>query len=304
MGALNYEVLAQTHKRKNLTVFHGSMNDLFPGATQATLVILVGYPFDITKSRMQKGMYPSTISAFKGTFKNEGLSGFYRGAAAPMVSHLMNRPIQYYIAENYKKKLNESINNDNPLHNYFIGGATGALGPIFGTPLQVVKVGMQTSTSIYAPSHENSIVPATTTTRPNTSYQCAKSIYLHEGIRGFYRGFLPTMMKDTLFGASFLGHYYTMRDLWGADTWYKNFISGASAHCITWFTLIPIDTIKTQYQSLGNTSTIPQIITNIYKTEGLARFWRGVVPACIRTIPVSGIAMVGYELARQSTNTD
>ncbi len=125
-----------------------------------------------------------------------------------------------------------------------------------------------------------------------------KSIFETKGLRGFYRGFVPTLAKDSLFGASFLGHYYTLRDYLGCDVWYKSFISGAIAHCVTWLFFIPIDTIKTQYQTINNNRTIPQIISETYKKDGITRFWRGVVPACLRTIPVSGVAMIGYEHVR------
>lgn len=110
---------------------------------------------------------------------------------------------------------------------------TGPIGAVFGTPLQVIKVGMQTSGS----------------NQYKNSWSFAKHHYRkHGGVSGFYRGLVPTMAKDCLFGASFVGHYYTLRDFWGTDKWYKNFASGAIAHCATWGLLIPIDYVKTTIQ--------------------------------------------------------
>lgn len=59
----------------------------------------------------------------------EGPMVLYRGATTPWISHLMKRPIQYPMAEKLKEQLPGTSNN------YLIGGATGAIGPIFGTPL-------------------------------------------------------------------------------------------------------------------------------------------------------------------------
>lgn len=257
--------------------------DLLAGITQATLVTVVGYPFDLIKSRMQTGNYRGTIDCIFKSIASEGPMVLYRGATAPWISHLMKRPIQYPMAEKLKQYLTGTSNN------YLIGGATGAIGPLFGTPLQVVKVGMQTSTR----SDFN-------------TWQYVKHIAQTKGLKGFYRGFGPTVMKDTLFGASFLGHYYTLRDYFikhsasDVPTWQATFISGATAHCATWMLLIPIDNIKTKTQKAGEYRGTLEIIKNTIKAEGTLSLWRGVIPACLRTIPVSGVAMVGYEYIRSA----
>ena len=105
-------------------------------------------------------------------------------------------------------------------------------------------------------------------------------------------------MKDSLFSAAFVGSYYTFRDILGTDVWYKNFASGAGAHCLTWVTLLPIDYVKTSIQKSKETITIRKVVIDTYNTHGVRAFWKGVVPACARTVPVSGIAMTGYEYSR------
>ncbi len=168
--------------------------------------------------------------------------------------------------------------------NYWIGGATGLMGPVFGTPLQNVKVVMQSTTKDQA---------------FNNSRSAASYLWRAYGISGFYRGFSATLLKDTLFGASFLGHYYTLRDHWGSDRWVNNFAAGATAHCLTWMVFIPIDYVKTRLQRPDNQRTAFQIVSRAVKTKGIGSMWAGVLPACLRTIPVSGIAMTGYEWVRQ-----
>lgn len=98
---------------------------------------------------------------------------------------------------------------------------------------------------------------------------------------------------------SFIGNYYTFRDYLGTDIWYKNFISGASAHCITWYLFIPIDYVKTKVQKSEKKITPGYVIKTTIRDQGIRAFWKGVIPACLRTIPVSGIAMTGYEYVRQ-----
>lgn len=255
-----------------------ALNNALAGGVQATLVTIVGYPFDLVKTRMQAGKYVNSIDCLKKTILKEGFLGIYRGASMPWLSHLVKRPLQFPLAE-YMKDNNWS-------NNYMIGGVSAVTGTIFGTPLQVVKVSIQTSSGQV---NKNAL-----------SY--IRDNFQRNGVVGFYRGFFPTLMKDSVFGASFVGNYYTFRDYLGTDRWYKNFVSGASAHCLTWCLFIPIDYVKTAIQRSETKITISQVVNQTIKSKGVFAFWKGVGPACLRTIPVSGIAMTGYEYVRKILN--
>jgi solute carrier family 25 carnitine/acylcarnitine transporter 20/29 len=262
---------------------------LLVATLQATLVTVTGYPFDLIKARLQSGLYKNSIDCLVQTCKHEGIKGLYRGSLMPWISHMLKRPIQYPISEYLKTKTDQTGNN-NIYYNYLIGAGTGLLGPIFGTPLQVVKIAMQTSQV----SNNNSDAVSI-----RNSLEYVKYNYKTYGIKGFYRGFIPTLLKDSIFGMSFIGSYYTFRDYVGTDKWYKNFFNGAAAHCLTWYFFIPIDYIKTNIQKTETKIKIIDVIKTSYKNHGIFVFWKGVIPACLRTIPVSGIAMMGYEFVRK-----
>jgi solute carrier family 25 (mitochondrial carnitine/acylcarnitine transporter), member 20/29 len=254
--------------------------DAIGGVAQASLVTVVGYPFDLVKARMQVRSYSNSFRCVKSTVAKEGLLGLYRGSAMPWISHLIKRPIQYPLAEYMKSKLTDS--DSSFIRNYGIGAANGLVGPIIGTPLQVVKISLQTSDG----------------SKIKNSRQYIRDNFRRNGFRGFYRGFIPTAIKDVTFGTMFIGTYYTLRDRLGSDAWWKNFTSGATAHCLTWFTLIPIDHVKTKVQKSEKKIGVIKVIKDSYRVGGIRIFWKGVLPACLRTIPVSGVAMVGYEYVR------
>jgi hypothetical protein len=267
-----------------LNEFSPNFINSLAGATQATLVTITGYPFDLVKTRLQANRYPNTFECIKKTYMRGGITSFYRGSAMPWLSHMIKRPIQHPLSE-YMKNYAEN-NHATFFSNYFIGASTAVLGSFTGTPLQVIKVNMQ-STLKDGAKYQN-------------SWQFIKYHYKQRGIVGFYRGFVSTLMKDGVFGMSFVGNYYTFRDIIGSDRWWKNFISSATAHCITWCLFIPIDYVKTTIQRNTNKKlTIPNVVRKTIKTDGLRVFWRGVIPACLRTIPVSGFSMIGYEFVRQ-----
>lgn len=268
------------------------MGNTLAGMTQATLVTIVGYPFDLVKAKMQavrEVPYASNIACVKDVATREGLRGFYRGSSMPWLSHMIKRPTQFPISEFLKARYSDGATRGERIrNNYIIGAGCGILGPVFGTPLQVIKVGMQTSN---AEAYTSSL-------------DYAREVVRKRGIRGLYRGFAATVVKDCVFGGSFVGTYYTLRDLVGVDAWHKNFFNGAAAHCITWYLFIPIDYVKTNIQrsttDAGTRPTIASVVRKGYQTGGLRIFWKGVVPACIRTIPVSGVAMTGYEMVRKA----
>lgn len=297
------EELNQKHK-KSLPRWAGNT---IAGMTQATLVTITGYPFDLVKTRMQAVSYNNAWECLKDVVKKDGLKGLYRGSAMPWVSHMIKRPAQFPVSEYLKKRYKTDDSLHSIRNNYIIGASCGIIGPLFGTPLQVVKVGMQTSSSS---SYTSSI-----------SY--AKEQIKTGGVKGLYKGFIPTVIKDSVFGGSFVGTYYTLRDHIGTDSWMKNFFNGATAHCVTWFMFIPIDYVKTNIQRSKTKSktdsklgtkigsklgtkirinpkkTISTVIKEGYKKGGIRIFWKGVIPACLRTIPVSGVAMTGYEMVRK-----
>lgn len=262
------------------------------GLANATVVTIVGHPVDTTKVYMQSYNYRSSFHCILDIYKRNGIGGFYRGALMPFVSHTVKRPIQYTILEEAKKYIDEhyhgiydKINTkDQKLSfqkygtNWLIGFVQAPIGSILGTPIQVLKIRTQTN--------------------PENLCHNFKSIIKNDGFKGFYRGFLATIAKDSLFGGFFIGNYYTMRDLYGSENRVQNFINGGVSHLFNWFLLIPIDHIKTNIQNKKGKTSIKTVIRNGMQKHGIRGFWRGVIPACIRTVPVSGFAMMAYEEVR------
>lgn len=61
--------------------------DYVAGIAGGIAVVLVGHPFDTTKTRLQtapQGFYTGTVDCVRKTFRIEGLSGFYAGIRSPL----------------------------------------------------------------------------------------------------------------------------------------------------------------------------------------------------------------------------
>lgn len=270
--------------------------NLMAGAAQAVVVTAVGAPFDYVKSLQQaEGLTAGEV--VRRTLRERGPLGFYRGALAPLTSHMLKRPAQFPLAEHLRGALLRGdagrTREGFAAANYAVGAVSGASGTLLGTPLQRLKVGTQT--------HRGARM---------TTSMYLRRVLQREGVAGLYRGFWPTLAKDTVFGASFLGHYFTLRaalagrPLPGLGRDGNVFVAGAAAHCLTWLVFIPVDNVKTLAQRDGRgaaSSVAPwRLALHQARTRGVATLWRGVVAACLRTVPVSGFGMLAYERVRRA----
>ena len=248
------------------------------GLTNSSLVLLVGYPFDILQITLQnqKLFYKtkSTWNGFQYLYQNNGLKGFYRGASIPFIGFSIIRPLQFNLMEILKNKYQST-----PLTNFGVGFLSGGLFTIINNPIQVLKIKTQT----------NYLSPTTN----------IKSIWKNEGIKGFYRGLGPTFLVDTFFSGIYVGIYYTLRDYNKGDSIWKSFINGSIAHCAGWISLMPIDYVKTNLQNRSETINVIDILKKGYQSHGFTGFWRGIISACSRGILISGVSMAGYEFVRQ-----
>lgn len=262
---------------------------LIPGAMATGVSIIISYPMDTVKTRLQTGMYKGILNCISQTIKTDGVLGLYRGVSSPLTTLVLKRSIQFKIYEEMNGKTNS-----------WISGcvAAMALSP-FGCPVNVVKVRMQDSKK----------------DRYKNMIECIKDIWKTEGARGFFKGFKTNLFKDMMFGTLYLGSYGVIKDSF--ETMQKrldkniycydflvsskgcNFFAGGLAGTFAWMILMPVDMVKTTYQS-GR--SIDFVISNINK-NGIFVLWRGVIPVLLRVFPSSASSMLTYEYVKEAMIT-
>lgn len=65
-----------------LRAYRTSTNSL----VASVFAVILGFPLDSVKTRLQAYKYKGTWDCIVNTYKNEGIPGFYRGLTAPLVS--------------------------------------------------------------------------------------------------------------------------------------------------------------------------------------------------------------------------
>jgi len=124
---------------------------------------------------------------FRGLFhgistivKTDGLGGIYKGLTATVLKQGSNQAIRFFIFNEYK--LWAQPNHNAPLHwmHSMVGGVIAGAASVMGNnPFDVIKTNMQ---GLDAHKYKN-------------MWDCAKKIWKHDGLIGFYRGSLPRMAR-------------------------------------------------------------------------------------------------------------
>ncbi|KAJ2916248.1 hypothetical protein MD484_g4169, partial [Candolleomyces efflorescens] len=229
--------------------------DFVAGTVAGMAGLVVGFPFDTVKVRFQSpaiaSKYSSTWNAISTIIREERFFGLFKGITSPLAATaLMNGLI--FASYRFLMKLQlEHADAVPTLGQIAIAGAgSGIISSIITTPTELIKIRQQ---SLLVPT---------------TARQVAWQIFREGGIRGLYRGFTATALRDTGYGAYFFAYEATCRlfssppsidptstDLMAhlekeVDTlsWPTLLLAGGAAGIAGWAVTFPLDVVKTRVQ--------------------------------------------------------
>ncbi|RYG67400.1 MC/SLC25 family protein, partial [archaeon] len=141
-----------------------------------------------------------------------------------------------------------------PLNTYVAGCAGGILQCLVLVPSDVVKCSMQA----------NSLQPEANGSTGNAlqqTLQCCTQIYRAEGLRGFYRGFGITALREApsiglyFFAYKFAREALTKLQGLEAPSTSAIMLAGGFAGALSWSVIYPFDVIKTNMQISGSSGS-------------------------------------------------
>ena len=185
------------------------------------------------------------------------------------------------------------------------GGISGMISIVFMQPLQVVKTSMMV---IYNKDKKIKML------------EVIKKIKSEEGIFGFYRGFIPAVLKTVLGTAIYFYSLEFNKKL--IMSFYKsknnssekndnsknkntiNFLSSGIARLIQGISTNPILVIKTRYEVVGFKSynNIFEAFLRIKREEGLKGFYSGLKTTLLKDVPASAFFYSLYEFFKLELN--
>lgn len=136
----------------------------------------------------------------------------------------------------------------------------------------------------------------------------AKKIWTNEGLRGMYRGFGVTVLRDAPAHTFYFCTYeYTKEKLHpgcresGQESLDTMYIAGGLAGIASWIFNYPTDVIKTRLQAQTPSSMkykgIVDCVLKIIKEEGHAVLWRGLGATLVRAFVMNSAIFPAYEFS-------
>ena len=284
-----------THRAEE--VVWSTVKDFMAGTVAGVAECVVGHPLDTIKTRMQgaaggqaggvKGVASmSAVQLLKSTVKHEGALALYRGASSRVVGSALANSVLFGANGGFKQLLNADSNQ--PLSSRFIlaSACTGAAEAAIWTPMDLLKTRCQVQ--------YGKVVEL-------TPWKVAKQLVKERGIRGLYTGGGPTLVREVVGNMCYFTVYMTAkqnimrwRGIKEGDT-LTFVLAGGCAGTSYWFTILPVDTVKSIVQASEVRVSGWKVTKDLYASGGIPAFYRGLTPAMLRAFPACAATWSAFE---------
>ncbi|KAK6531375.1 hypothetical protein TWF281_008182 [Arthrobotrys megalospora] len=271
------------------------------GAVAGVSEILVMYPLDVVKTRIQLQVggatgadaYTGTLDCFRKIIKNEGFSRLYRGINAPILMEAPKRATKFaandYWGNFYRQSFGiEKMNQ--PLA-VLTGASAGVSESFVVVPFELIKIRLQDRASAG---------------KYNGMVDCFVKLVRAEGVLALYNGLESTMWRHLVWNAGYFGFIFQVKSLLPkADTkrgqMVNDILAGAAGGTAGTVLNTPFDVVKSRIQ---NTVRVPGQVQKynwaipslfvVAREEGFAALYKGFLPKVLRLGPGGGILLVVY----------
>ena len=228
--------------------------------------------------------YRNMLHCMKTMIARDSIRGLYRGMSSPMLGISAINAVVFGVYGNVQRI---SSNPNSYMSHFLAGSMAGATQSIITSPMELAKTRLQV---------QMDKIGATKFKGPT---QCLSYIYQCDGIRGLFRGFGATILRDIPgFSLYFVSYEFLMRQKDDPGIAYTLF-AGGSAGAASWLFTIPIDVIKTRLQIDGMSSNHSRMYNGVvdcfqksYKAEGYAFMTRGLSSTLLRAFPMNAICFL------------
>jgi solute carrier family 25 thiamine pyrophosphate transporter 19 len=205
-----YRVVSNAVKSVHPTIPDPTLS-FISGAASGLMATTITYPFDLLRTRFacqgaagSERVYRSLPYAISHIYKNEGLTGYFRGLIPALISVIPYMGLMF-TSYNQVRRLLEYIaptqsgphatfTDIHPLlisHEAIAGFTAGVISKSAVFPFDLLRKRLQ----VQGPTRSR-YMAGTIPLYPQNPFTCALYILKREGISGFYRGFFVSMLKS------------------------------------------------------------------------------------------------------------
>ncbi|KAF5308262.1 hypothetical protein FQR65_LT06255 [Abscondita terminalis] len=282
--------------------------DFTAGSLGGIALVYVGQPLDTIKVKMQTfpTLYTGMVSCFRETLISDGIArGLYAGTVPALVSNITENSV-LFMCYGFCQKFIQNITHAKTVEDLStLSNATaGFLAAFFSSvaicPTELVKCKLQ---AMYE-SNKQDLALGKEVRRIGPG-QLVKEIFKYEGIPGFFKGFVPTLVREMPGYFFFFGGYEGTRELLRSGNQrkediglVKTMVAGGVGGMVFWSITYPIDVAKSRIQVNSSNEYLVPLLINIGRREGIGALYNGLFPTLIRTIPATAALFVTYEYTK------
>lgn len=266
------------------------LRSIIAGSTAGAVEIAITYPAEFAKTRTQ--LNQNLPSSQKLPFPPFGPQ-WYAGCTTLIIGNSIKAGVRFVAFDQYRRLLSDAegkVSGPMTVVSGFLAGATESLLAV--TPFESIKTQLIDDRKRAQPRMRGFI-------------HGSGLIMREQGIRGFFKGFVPTTARQAANSAVRFSSYTWLRQI--AQSYVApgeklgslgTFAIGGMAGIITVYATQPIDTVKTRMQAIDSRGMYRNSVDcgiKIFRDEGVLKLWSGAVPRLGRLIFSGGIVFTMYE---------
>ncbi|RDB28802.1 Mitochondrial carnitine/acylcarnitine carrier protein [Hypsizygus marmoreus] len=280
-----------------------SAKSFIAGGFGGIAAVLVGQPFDLTKTRLQTaqpGVYTGAVDVVKKTIARDGISGLYRGMVPPLLGVTPIFAVSFWAYDTSKALIfavtpNRTSESLSTVELAAAGFLSAVPTTLVTAPVERAKVLLQVQGQGGGSEKYKGV------------FDVIKHLYREGGLRSIFRGTGATLARDGPGSAAYFAAYeVTKKALTPAGSSPSELnlgaivLAGGTAGVAMWALAIPPDVLKSRIQS-AKTGTYSGMLDCARKTiaqDGVRALWRGFGPAMARAFPANAATFLGVEASR------
>ncbi|CAG9768339.1 unnamed protein product [Ceutorhynchus assimilis] len=273
------------------------------------------YPLTLIKTRLQvqkhNDMYNGMLDAYGKIYRYEGVSGLYRGfwiSSVQIVSGV------FYIStyEGVRHVLAQK-NIDSRLRALAAGGCASLVGQTIIVPFDVMS---QHLMMIGTVSKKGNVAfnPLGINNSPDRSKlaitaELTRRIFKMDGIKGFYRGYLASLLAYVPNSALWWGFYhFYQEELFKIIPPYVSHlliqtVAGTLGGFTTTIITNPLDIVRARLQ-VQRIESMRMVFRDLWREEGLWMFSKGLSARLVQSATFSFSIILGYETIKRVSVND
>jgi len=280
-----------------------SIKSFIAGGFGGVSAVLVGHPFDLTKTRLQTaapGVYKGAIDVVKQTLARDGMTGLYRGMVPPLLGVTPIFAVSFWAYDASKKLIfamtpNRTSDSLSIAEMATAGFMSAIPTTLLTAPVERAKVLLQVQGQGGSERKYKGV------------FDVMRHLYKEGGMRSIFRGTGATLARDGPGSAAYFAAYEVTKKALtpaGASPADLNLsaiiFAGGTAGVAMWALAIPPDVLKSRLQSAptGTYSGLMDCARKTIAQDGVAALWKGFGPAMGRAFPANAATFLGVEASR------